>query len=237
MVVAPGPGEGAPFVPKQLGLKQLGGQRATVQRHKSALAPAHLMRMAGQLLFAGAGFAVDQHRHLQAHGGGHRAQGGLDRRVGGHIVLPANVDATGGGRRFLWKLRRRFWHGNRPARGRHRQGAVRPHHQRAAHRIVQRHGAALLQATGGERERRVEHRLKRGAPRQRQAGQQTAGPLVGRPQVARGIKRHQADAERVQKLGPRVNGQHHRIPHLMDQQQVFDLGGGHFHQRPGVALA
>ena len=121
-----------------------------------------------------------------------------------------------------------------------RRGGRPPHHarhQRAAQGVTQAHFAAQVQAGEHVVQRLAEQRFKTRSAHAVEPRQQTAPRAIHCHQPAVAVKSQQAGAQRAKKLGPRVHGQQPVAAHLVRQQAVLDVRGGHLHQRLGMALA
>ena len=234
---APGAGKGTAGIAKQLGFKELTGQRRAIDGHKLAASPAHLVCKTGQQFFAGAGFALQQDGHVHAHRGFDQAAGFLHRRVIGHER----------GRRFTGSRgRQRRGRGRRPlpASGpfsRQRCGARRlahePRHQHAAQGVAQACVGAEVKACQHVVQGLTKQLFKARATHGIQPAEQVVcGPVQGH-QHTLPIKGQQTGAQRAQEFGARVDGQDPLPAHLVRQQAVFNVRGRHLNQRLRVALA
>ena len=222
--VAARTGEGAADMAEQFGLEQLIRQGAAVHCHEGPAPATGLVGVAGQQFLAGAGLALDQHRHAHAHGGLHGAAGGGHGRV---LGKETRLELQGGRRPQHRPSCDRA--GGRPAQY--------PRHQGTAQAVAQRQFGPWQQAAQAAREGCVEQGLEWATPQRAQAGQQVLGPAIERAQAAGVVEGQQPGRQRAQVLGTRVQGQHPALAHLVQQQVVLDVGGRHLHQRLGVLLA
>ena len=224
-------GEGTAHITEQLGLDQLGRQRTAVHRDEGAGAAAALVQVARQHFLAAAGLALDQHRHVQAHGGFGQAVGGHHGRVVVHR-------AGGGGRGGRRGCCRRCRSSHRGAARRLACGrAQQLRHQRAAQAVAQALRPLPLQPRQHQVEGFAEQRLEGRAGAGVQALQQLPRAGVQRLQRAAAVEGQQPGAERAQELGPRVQRQQPVAAHLVLQQAVLDVRGRHLHQCLRVVLA
>ncbi len=213
---------------EQLGLEQLVGQRAAVDRDEGPAASARAVRMAREHLLAGARLAGDQHRRAEPHRGFGQFEGGDGLGIAQHDVRLGGED---GGSRLARPWRRR--RGHRAAR---RRPCHATRHQGAAQHVAQAHVGAAMQPRHHELHRFAEQFLESGAA-QREALQDRAAARVVRQHAAVAVERQQARAERAQELRARVDRQHQVVAHLVGEQPVLHLRGGHLHQRLRVMLA
>src|ERR1700722_970786 len=182
------------------------------------------MRVTGKLLFAGAGFAADQNRHLP-----------LSRYLG--LLDDAGDCRIGGDERRGSKSRRRgFGLGDRAEHWREVRMFDRSD-KTAADFVPQSLAFPKPPFVQKRMKLSTENVVEIAAWGNRQAIQQHARCMIGCEYAARLVDRDQSCGQRMQVLAAIVEGDQNIAAMALAKKSVFDLRCGHANKRGGVGLA